>query len=115
VCSYGAKIYRVIYITIDPLVYENVFMITSLPTKRISISDITVKNISKSFTHKMAAKAAGAEITSLSSYVYIPCPQTLPTVVFLPGLTASVLNHIVSSEQIRFVFRSLFHFIAFIT
>jgi len=34
-------------------------MITSLPTKRVSaICDITVKNISKSFAHKMAAKAS---------------------------------------------------------
>ena len=32
-------------------------MITSLPTKRI-FSDITVKNINQSFTHKMAAKAS---------------------------------------------------------
>jgi len=36
VWSQGAKIYRVIYITFDPLVYENVCMLTSLPTKRIS-------------------------------------------------------------------------------
>jgi len=28
-----------------------------------------VKNIYESFTHKMAAKAAGSEITSLSTYV----------------------------------------------
>ena len=39
-----AKIYRVIYTAFDPLVYENVCMITSLPTKRISaIGPITVK------------------------------------------------------------------------
>jgi len=32
-------------------------------------SAITVKNIYESFTHKMATKAAGIEITSLSPYV----------------------------------------------
>jgi len=35
------------------------------------VSAIIVKNIYESFTHKMAAKAAGIEITSLSPYVYI--------------------------------------------
>jgi len=34
--SYGAKTYRAVYITFDPLVYGNVCMITNLPTKRIS-------------------------------------------------------------------------------
>jgi len=44
-------------------------MITILPTKRISA--LSVKNIYDSFTHKMAAKAAGIEITSLSPYICI--------------------------------------------
>jgi len=44
-------------ITFSPLVYENVCMIISFPTKRIS-PIILVKNIYQSFTHKMAAKAS---------------------------------------------------------
>jgi len=55
----GAKIYSVVSITFSPLVYENVCMITSSPTKRIAyFSNITVKNIYQSFAHKMAAKAS---------------------------------------------------------
>ena len=38
-------------------VYAYVCRITSLPTK-VYFSAITVKNIYKSFTHKMAAKAS---------------------------------------------------------
>ena len=54
--------------TLDPLVYENVCVITSLPTKRIQ--RYRSENISKSFTHKMARrKPAGTEITSLLPYV----------------------------------------------
>ena len=34
------------------------------------LSAITAKNIYESFTHKMAAKAAGIEIASMSPYVY---------------------------------------------
>jgi len=55
-----------IYITFDPLVYENVCMITSLPTKRQRYHS---ENIYQSFTHKMARKPTGIEITSLSPYV----------------------------------------------
>jgi len=43
-----AKIYRVIQISSNQLVKENVYMITDLPTKRI-LSAITVTNISPSF------------------------------------------------------------------
>ena len=51
VWSWGAKSYRVIQITSNPSCHKNVFMITILSTKRIS-----VRNIYESFTHKMAAK-----------------------------------------------------------
>jgi len=33
-------------------------MITGLPAKRFFFNDITVRNISQSFTHKIAAKAS---------------------------------------------------------
>jgi len=38
------------------LIYENVCMITTLPSKRISA--ICEKNICQSYTHKIAAKAS---------------------------------------------------------
>jgi len=41
------------------LAYENVRMITNLPTNRIC--HIKVANIYESFTHKMAAKPAGTD------------------------------------------------------
>jgi len=50
------------------LVYKKCLYDHELANKAY-FSDITVKNISKSFTHKMVAKAAGIEITSLSPYV----------------------------------------------
>jgi len=37
---------------------------------KMYFSEIAVTNISQSFTHKMAAKPAGIEITSLSRYAY---------------------------------------------
>jgi len=43
--------------TFNPSVYEKIRMIISLPKKAYYI-DITMKNIYKSFTHKMAAKAS---------------------------------------------------------
>jgi len=49
-------------------------MIINLPTKRI-LSDGRITNISKNFTHKMAAKTSWQiwnEITSLSPYVFRP-------------------------------------------
>jgi len=49
--------FKFLKITFSPLVYENVCMIISFPTKRIS-AIILVKNIYQSFTHKMAAKAS---------------------------------------------------------
>jgi len=60
------KIYHAIYTTFDPLVYENVCMITSLPTKRIP-SDIIVKNMYQSLPTRW--RLTGIEITSLSPYV----------------------------------------------
>jgi len=42
---------------IQPVSFKNVHMIINLLTKRILIS-ITLKNISKSFTYKMAAKTS---------------------------------------------------------
>ena len=55
VWSSEVKIYRVIYIKFNPLVYESVRMITNLPT-RAYLGDITVANISQSFAHKTAKK-----------------------------------------------------------
>jgi len=49
------KIYHVSQIKFNRL--ENVHIITDLPTKLI-LSDSRVTNISKSFTHKMAAKTS---------------------------------------------------------
>jgi len=46
-----AKIYRVIQIKSNRLVYENIRMIADLPTKRI-----TVTNIYQNFAYKIAAK-----------------------------------------------------------
>jgi len=51
------KIFHVIQIEFDQLVEENVHMMINLPTKAY-LSDITVTNISKSFTHKMAAETS---------------------------------------------------------
>jgi len=50
-----AKIYHVIQIKLNQLVQENVDMIINLP-KKVYLGDITVTNISRSFTYKMAAK-----------------------------------------------------------
>jgi len=49
--------YHVIETKLNQLVEENVHMSINLPTKRI-LSDIRVTNISKSFTHKMAAETS---------------------------------------------------------
>jgi len=55
----GEDLSSYLHTTFDPLFHENVRMITSLPTKvYMYFSDITVKNIYQSFTHKMAAKAS---------------------------------------------------------
>jgi len=51
------------------LVYENVLYNHYLANKAY-FSAITVKNVCETFTHKMATKAAGIEITSLSPYLY---------------------------------------------
>ena len=50
--------------TFDPLVYENVCMITSLPTKRISAITQWV------LPTRWRRKPAGTEITSLSPYAH---------------------------------------------
>jgi len=49
------KIYHVIRIKFNWLVFLNVHTITNLPNKAY-LSDNTMTNISKSFTHKMVAK-----------------------------------------------------------
>ena len=63
------KIYHVIQIKFNHLVYENVHMIINYRQ-----SDSRVRNISRSFTYKMAAKINwhryGTIITSLSPYVF---------------------------------------------
>jgi len=63
-----AKIYGVIRIKLNQLVYKNVRTITSLPVKHLSA--ITVASIFPRFTHKMAAKTSRNEITSVSPYIY---------------------------------------------
>ena len=56
VWSWLLKIRHVIQIKCNHLVEENVHMIISLPTKRISV--VRVTNISTSFTHKMATETS---------------------------------------------------------
>jgi len=53
VWSWWVKICRVVSIKFNHLVYENVCMIV-----KMYLCDITVANISESFTHKMAAKTS---------------------------------------------------------
>ena len=48
-----AKIYRAYQIKLNQLVYEDVRMITDLPTKCFKCY-VAVTNISQSFTYKMA-------------------------------------------------------------
>ena len=50
------KIYCVIQTKFNQLVEENVDMIINLPTEYLS--DIRITNISKSFTHRMAAETS---------------------------------------------------------
>ena len=80
--SWGAKSYRVIQITSNPSCHKNVFMITILSTKRIS-----VRNIYESFTHKMAAKRQPALKLRHCHLMYrlyatrlTPVPKTIITV-----------------------------------
>jgi len=57
-------------------------MITDLPTKRIYLSDITVTNISESFTCKMASKINWHRYETIIAsppYVYV-FPYSLPSV-----------------------------------
>jgi len=69
------KISRVVQIKLNQS--ENVFMVTNFPiTPRAYLSDIAVTNISRSFTHKMAAKTN--EIVSLPPSIYRLLPPALP-------------------------------------
>ena len=72
---------------LQQLVYENVHMIDLWLTNKAYLSDITVTNISQSFTYKMAIKINWHRyetiITSLSPYVW-----------------AQILN----STQVNFIF-----------
>ena len=68
VWTQGPKIYGVIYVTFNPLVYENVCVITSLPTKRISAIS-QWKTFLRVLPTRWWRKPAGIEITSLSPYV----------------------------------------------
>ena len=73
--SYGAKIYCVIWITFDPLVYENVCVITSLPAKCISAIS-QWKTFVSVLPTRWRRKPDGIEITSQSPYVFC-CRQEL--------------------------------------
>jgi len=67
----GVDFCRVIQITFDRLVYENVCMITSLPRKRISAIS-QWKTFLRVLPTRWRRKPASIEITSLSPYVYVP-------------------------------------------
>jgi len=55
-CDVNGWIHGVVQIKFNQLVYENVYTIIYLPKKRTSVT--ADWNISKSFTHKMAAKTS---------------------------------------------------------
>jgi len=70
VWSSGEKVHRVVEVTFNPLVYENVCMITSSPTKRISALS-QWKTFMRVLPTRWRRQPAGIKITSLSRYVLI--------------------------------------------
>ena len=66
----GPRFFCVIQIKLNQLRLENAHMIINL-TKKAYLNDITVTNLSQSFTYKMAAKTSWNRYgMSLSPYVY---------------------------------------------
>ena len=69
-CGVKGWIYRVIQTTFDPLVYENVRMIISLPAKRISAIS-QWQTFIRVLATRWRRKPAGIEVTSLLPHVFI--------------------------------------------